>query len=421
MIEAENWNIITTVLIIVGFGFSMLLWGIFLYFLFISAFGWIKRKEIAPSNFLASKRFAILIAAHNEEKVIASAIKSVKKVKYPTNLFDIFVIADNCNDDTAKIAKAEGVFVYERFDSELKGKGYALDWMFNNLFEMENKYDGMCVLDADNLVSVNFLMEMNKHLCLGHEAIQGYIDSKNPSDTWISGNNSIAFWISNRLIQLPRYYMGLSCILGGTGFVVSAKLIKELGWGATCLAEDLEFSLKMILKGKKVYWAHDAIVYDEKPLKIKQSWIQRKRWMQGHFNCAGRFLKPLFIRAITKKDVIAMDMCIYLTQPIIVAVNGIGMIGSFAYLLLTTMAKGYSLTTLMYAAITLGFLYVSGIFVFMEGKLTSKAFKHLILMPLYNLTWVPIIIQGFIGRNKNVWTHTLHTRDIEIDDLKTNK
>ena len=211
------------------------------------------------------------------------------------------VIADNCQDNTARIASGLGALVYKRFNKRKRGKGYSLDWMFKKIFKMEKKYDAVCILDADNLISANFLLEMNKHMCMGHKVVQGYLDSKNPANSWISGNNSISFWISNRLIQLPRYYLGLSCLLGGTGFIVATDVLKEIGWGATCLVEDLEFSIKLVLMGKKVYWSHDAVVYDEKPLTIKQSWRQRKRWMQGHFDCIKRFLKPLIVKAIIKE------------------------------------------------------------------------------------------------------------------------
>ena len=192
-----------------------------------------------------------MVAAHNEEAVIANIVKNLKKINYPKHMYDIFVIADNCEDKTAEIARNLGVKVCERFDNDKKGKGYSLEWMFKRIFEMEVKYDAISVLDADNLVSSNYLMEMNKHLCLGHKVVQGYLDSKNPNDTWISGNNSIAFWVSNRLIQLPRYYLGLSCYLGGTGFIIATSVLKEIGWGANSLVEDLGIFFKTDFTRKK--------------------------------------------------------------------------------------------------------------------------------------------------------------------------
>ncbi|HAA42990.1 MAG TPA: glycosyl transferase family 2, partial [Ruminiclostridium sp.] len=175
------------------------------YFFGISIFGWLYRKTYKNKDFFPNKKFALIVAAHNEEKVITHIIDSLFKQNYPKNLFDVFVIADNCTDKTAEIAEKHGAIVYRRFNSTLRGKGHALEWMFERIFEMDKKYDAICVFDADNLVSSNFLLEMNKQLCRGHKVIQGYIDSKNPYDSWITCSYSIAFWLSNRIFQLPRY------------------------------------------------------------------------------------------------------------------------------------------------------------------------------------------------------------------------
>ncbi|MCX7774285.1 MAG: glycosyltransferase family 2 protein, partial [Clostridia bacterium] len=167
--------------------FSYALLGIFLYYITISAFAWVRRKEAPAIDFAPVKKFAVLVAAHNEEQVIRGILHSLKKLNYPKELYEIFVIADNCTDNTARISRELGAKVYERFDNVKRGKGYSLEWMFKKLFDMEEEYDAVCILDADNLVSTNFLLEMNKQLCQGHEVVQGYLDSKNPLDTWISG------------------------------------------------------------------------------------------------------------------------------------------------------------------------------------------------------------------------------------------
>jgi len=130
---------------------------------------------------------------------------------------------------------------------------------------MEEKYDAISVFDADNLVSANYLLEMNKQLCKGHKVVQGYVDSKNPFDSWITLSYSIAFWLSNRIFSFPVLF-GLELRSLRHGFCISVDVLKEIGWGATCLTEDLEFTMKLALNNYKVAWAHNAVVYDEKPL-----------------------------------------------------------------------------------------------------------------------------------------------------------
>ena len=164
-----------------------------IYFFSISIVGWIKRKEKPASSFKPTKKFAMVVAAHNEEIVISELVDSLKNIKYPNELYDIFVVADNCTDKTADIAQDHGAIVLRRFNKIEKGKGFALEWAFDKIFKMEKKYDAFCIFDADNLVDPRFLMEMNKRMLEGYRVIQGYIDSKNPFDSWITASYSIAF------------------------------------------------------------------------------------------------------------------------------------------------------------------------------------------------------------------------------------
>ena len=190
----------------------------------------------------------MIVCAHNEEQVIGQLVENLHLLNYSDHLYDIFVVADNCKDNTAQIARQAGAIVYERFNDNEKGKGFAMDWMFQRLFEMERQYDAVCVFDADNLVHPDFLREMNSRLCKGERLIQGYLDSKNPNDTWISGVFSISFWVVNHVWHLAKYNIGLSSCLGGTGMCISTDILRRHGWGATCLTEDMEFTMKALLK-----------------------------------------------------------------------------------------------------------------------------------------------------------------------------
>ncbi|NMA33785.1 MAG: glycosyltransferase family 2 protein [Clostridiaceae bacterium] len=390
------------------------------YFFGISMYGWRKKKE-KPEYATPRKRFAAVIAAHNEELVIAHIIDSLLEQNYPRELFDIFVIADNCTDDTAAIAASRGALVFERSDDENRGKGYALEWMFRKIYEMDDKYDAVCVFDADNLVSSNFLYEMNKQLCKGHKVIQGYIDSKNPFDSWITCSYSIAFWLSNRIFQLPRYYLGLSCGLCGTGFCVDLAVLRSIGWGATCLTEDLEFTMKLALNGMKVSWAHDAVVYDEKPITLKQSWRQRLRWMQGHADCAAKYLGPLFRKAFRECDLAAFDCAIYLFQPIRFIFMGLMTVMLWVQSFYPE-APFYTLqyvfpTAVWYVFVILQFLY-GPLVILSENKFDLRILLGFLVYPFYCLTWVPITIQGFLTRKNKSWNHTKHTRVITIKELE---
>jgi cellulose synthase/poly-beta-1,6-N-acetylglucosamine synthase-like glycosyltransferase len=390
------------------------------YYFGVSICGWKKRKE-KPEDIAPCKRFALVIAAHNEELVIGHVVDSLLNQNYPRRLYDIFVVADNCTDRTALIARKHGAIVFKRYDAGKRGKGHALDWIFGKIFEMENKYDAVSVFDADNLVSSNYLYEMNKQLCKGHKVVQGYIDSKNPFDSWITCSYSIAFWLSNRTFQLPRYYLGLSCGLCGTGFCIDISLLKRIGWGATCLTEDLEFTMKLALNGMKVAWAHDAVVYDEKPLTLKQSWKQRKRWMQGHADCAARYMGPLFRKALREGDLASFDCALYLFQPI--RFIFIGLISVMLWIQsFYPQAPFYTLqyvfpSAVWYVFVTLQFIY-GPLVVLFENKFDFRVLLGFLVYPFYCLTWVPITIQGFLSKDNKTWAHTEHTRNITIGELE---
>ncbi|MBC8061728.1 MAG: glycosyltransferase family 2 protein [Clostridiaceae bacterium] len=419
-------NIVETVLYYIAKIFTNTVFVISIYYLGISFFGIvrIKNKKIYKNE----KRFALVVAAHNEERVIKDIVKSLNQVDYPKELYDIFVIADNCTDKTAMKAREYGAKVFERNDKEKRGKGYALEWMFNKIFEMEKKYDSVAIFDADNLVSKNFLTEMNKKLMEGYKVVQGYVDSKNPKDSWITGSYSISFWTTNRMFQLSRNNLRLSSQLCGTGFCVDTALLKEVGWGATCLTEDLEFTCKLVMNNQKVGWAHDAILYDEKPLTIAQSWWQRKRWMQGFSDVCSRYFFKLIRKAIKDRDFIALDCALYTVQPITIILIGCSMIisaisyGAQALDIISSVNTAYIFSPSKLAILTiligfLEFIYTPFILI-LEKKLDLQIFWYYIIYPIYSLSWLPISIQGIIDKDNKEWSHTEHTRSISIEELE---
>lgn len=404
----------------------ILVYIISFYYLSISVLGLLaknkKDKDIFDKN-----KFAIVIAAHNEEKVIANSLKSLNELNYDRDYFDIFVVADNCTDKTAEYSLKENALVYERFDDKNKGKGYALEWMFNKIFEMDKAYSAVVVLDADNIVSPNFLTEMNIKLNNGHKVIQGYIDSKNPNDNWLTLSYSIAFWSNNRLFQLCRDNLGLSCQLSGTGFCLDVEILKKIGWGATCLTEDLEFTCKLAMNDMRVVSAYKAIVYDEKPLTLRQSWNQRKRWMQGFADVSSRYFWKLIEKFIVQKDFKSLDCALYSIQPIVITILGIVSVfnlGRFVISILELiLGQAFSFEFRAVEFIYMGYFmfqfFITPIMMYLDSKLNFKVFLYYIFVyPLYIITWIPISIQGILNKNKKEWFHTDHSRNVSIKDLE---
>ncbi|WP_032121834.1 glycosyltransferase family 2 protein [Clostridium amazonitimonense] len=407
--------------------FSQVVFLISMYYLLLSFFGIVRFKK--KKQFKAEKSFALIVAAHNEEAVIQNIVHSLNMLDYPKELYDILVIADNCTDSTARKARDAGANVFERNMKDKRGKGYALEWMFDKIFKMEKKYDSVVIFDADNLVAKDFLTEMNNKLCEGYKVVQGYVDVKNPNDNWVTGCNSIAFWTSNRMFQLSRNNLGLSNQLGGTGFCIDTEILQDLGWGVTCLTEDLEFTCKLVSNGYKVGWAHDAIIYDEKPLTLMQSWAQRKRWMQGFADVSSRYFFKLMKKAIKEFNFVAFDCALYTIQPVILVSSGIAMLINLSHSFMSapelitnamTMLKTANFNMIKLGStllLMLQFIYTPFLLV-LEKKFSLRMFLYYLIYPLYSATWLPIAIQGILNKNKKEWIHTQHTRSIKIHELE---
>jgi cellulose synthase/poly-beta-1,6-N-acetylglucosamine synthase-like glycosyltransferase len=387
-----------------------------MYYFLIGFCGLWRKKE--KKILTPQKTFAVIVAAHNEEPVIGQLIDNLQTLEYPKDLYDVYVIADNCEDNTAAVAKSAGAIVCERTNAEKKGKGFAMEWMFEKLFTFEKQYDAVAIFDADNLVHPKFLLEMNNRLCKGDKLVQGYLDAKNPYDTWVAGTFAISFWVIDHIWHLAKTNIGLSSVLGGTGMCITTEVLKRHGWGATCLTEDMEFTMKSLTEGIKTTWAHDAIVYDEKPLTFKQSWNQRKRWAQGQFDVAHRFIPKMLKAGIQKRDIRILDGCLHLLQPHFLILSTFFIIVSYIQLAFPpfyTNIYNFMPSELM-TVIMLG-QYILPIIILLKIKVKWKAWLYLILYPVFIYSWIPIVFLGFIHRNEHEWSHTKHTRSLSYDEL----
>ena len=389
-----------------------------IYELAISLCSLIKFKE-KPLIKNKKHKFMAIIPAHNEELVIEDLIESLKNQDYDKNLYDIYVIADNCTDYTAEIARKAGAIVYERFDKTKRTKGCVLDWFLKQKIEENADYDAFLVFDADNIVDKNFIKVMNKKLCQGEEVVQGYKDIKNPTESWISAGYAFFYWTMHRFYHLARYNVGLSPLLNGTGFMVKFDIVKEEGWNTSTLTEDIEFSLKQIIQGKKLGWATDAIVYDEQPEKFVASWKQRCRWTVGHIQCMKTYTKDLALAVKKNKTIMNFDGLLYIigSTPMFIATMFL-LISNFVIYMLDTMSTAELVINIIRYAVPT-FLFPIGtalITMYLEKKPIKPMLKWIIYYPLFMLTWVFINIQCLFKQNIG-WEKIEHVRSVKIKEI----
>jgi len=229
-------------------------------------------------------RYAVLIAARNEEAVIADLLHSIRQQSYDSSLVTVFVLADNCTDHTAQLARRCGAVVYERFDDRHIGKGYALDTLLCRIREdFPEGYDGYFVFDADNLLDRDYIREMNRSFNEGYSVLTSYRNSKNFGSNWISSGYALWFLRESRYLNGARMALGASCAVSGTGFLFSRSVLEEMGgWPFHLLTEDIEFSVYQITHGRRIGYCPTAVLYDEQPVSFRQSCRQRLRWAKGY-------------------------------------------------------------------------------------------------------------------------------------------
>ena len=309
-------HILRTVLEILAYTFNFWMICMMVYQIVLSLFGFGKgTKDYADRE--PESRFLVLVPAHNEEKVIADIIKNLQQMAYPKHLYDFFVIADNCSDDTAQVARDMGanVIVTRRKGSgEPTGKPIALKKALRMLGDYQERYDLLMIFDADNLIDPNLFAEVNSQFLEKDrpEVIQCYLGAKNKTGL-IAWFYYTCFTTSNRFAQLSRMRRGLNCGIGGTGYAMSTQYLHERGgWTAVSLTEDFEIQIEATLQGKRILWNHNARIYDEKPTTVAASLRQRIRWAQGQwyvcFRNAGKIIPALKSKTISLREVASMLM-----------------------------------------------------------------------------------------------------------------
>lgn len=408
----------------------------------LKGFGKAERDyEIIPDE----ARICILVACHNEEKVIASTVENLNKIEYDKKLFDIIVVNDNSTDNTESELKKVCVNYIntneELFPREGVGKPGGLQYALRALgFEnIKNNYDLVMVLDADNHVSPNILRELNSQwIGKGKPAIiQSYLDSKN-FDKVLSFGYANAYIVSNRFFQLAKYRWGLPSALGGTGFVVSTEyLINSGGFNYKSLTEDLEMEIEVVNSGGEVCWNHFARVYDEKPDDIKVSLKQRTRWMQGHWYVAFNNFIPLLKNFIKEKKWRYMDQLIYLfggakTVQLMLMCTGFllsslvmfvfkDFVGAQAvlYKLSETM---FSVSIMYFVLFTYQMLIIPYYAYREDSRIKFNFFKMLISSFYYAITFMYCQIKGLLKwKHQHTWVKTEHKVDNMYVVNETNK
>ena len=228
-------------------------------------------------------KYGIVIAARNEKLVIGNLLDSINKQDYPKELITTFVVADNCTDDTATIARSKGAICYERNDPDHRTKGYALEYLFDRIEEDYGRdtFEGYFVFDADNLLKSNYISKMNDAFDTGVKIITSYRNTKNFDENWIASTYALHWIRSIRTNHRARSVLHLATNIQGTGFLFANEIVRN-GWHYTSLTADRALTADAVAQGYEITYQDEAEFFDEQPVSLKVALRQRLRWSKGH-------------------------------------------------------------------------------------------------------------------------------------------
>jgi 1,2-diacylglycerol 3-beta-glucosyltransferase len=354
----------------------------------------------------SERRFAVLIPAHNEEFTIAPTIKSLLELKYPPQNFDVVVVADNCTDRTADLARESGIIVYERTSTELRGKGHALRWCFDRLLSQSQGYDAFVVVDADSVVSKNFLAVMNHYLDRGDNVIQASDLVKPQPGAWSSEMTRLGFTLYNYTRPLGRRVIGCSAGLRGNGMCFAADVLRSHPWEAYTRTEDLEFGLSLFLAGIPVAFAPQASVLATMPQNPQLAESQRARWEHGRFPVIKKYGPLLLRHGLLHASYKSFDVLIDLVTPPLI--NLMGIVLGILFLATTFYFAGVaSMLTFVYLWTCVLFLGILHTFIGLFAARADKfLYKSLVHLPRYALWKVMLYMKLVRHGETNEWIRT---------------
>jgi len=360
-------------------------------------------EAISPSS---QANFVILIPAHNEEAILGNLLGSLSKLAYPKDLYTVFVVADNCTDNTAELVRATGwVRVYERFDENKRGKGHALSWLLHELEMNRLIYDAYIIIDADSMVVPTFLQAMNRELAEGAQALQACNTVLNISESPSTALRLVALTLVNHVRTLGRNGLGASSTLTGNGMCLSRSLLMRYPWRAFAIAEDYQYYLTLVQHGERVRYVPEAVVRSHMPISFARMRTQDVRWESSELGQpTWRIALNLFGAGLRLRNFVCLEAIAELLTP------PLSFLVCWCLLILLASLLMWSPPELLFSLLLFGGLacYIgTGLYLLRPPRIVYKAFLYAPGFMAWKL-WIYFILR----RNKkhtSEWIRTSRT------------
>lgn len=378
-----------------------------LWLLFLTLGAWLfKPKKIADTPFL---KMGVLIPAHNEELQMEETIGAVRRCRYPEELLEIFVIADNCSDNTAEVARHCGATVMERHNLEMRGKGQALDWFLTSHKALYDSCKLLTIIDADVAPEEDYFKELN--CSLSHPdvmVVQAYNGVANPYDSWRTALMSAAFNVFNHLRMAGSIELFGTATLRGNGMGFRREILEKYGWPAHSVVEDMEFSLMLLRDRIDVHYNPAAIIRSEMAVSHSQASSQRERWEGGRFTLA-RELSPHLARKWLQGEMRYLNALMDLAIPPL-SLLFVSVVATF---LISWVILPTTLSAPMLCLVILVFYVASGQLL-MQAPL--RLWCYLASAPLYIVWKLMIYLKMALWGRGDRWTRTIRKSELDKQD-----
>jgi len=337
-------------------------------------------------------RLALLVPAHNESVSIRDTLHNLMPAACADGAAEVVVIADNCTDNTAALARAAGIQVIERSDTQLRGKGHALEYAFARI--IEQGYSWVIVIDADTALEPGFLLAMRAAMQPDCNAVQACYLSR-AGARLRSRVARLAQWGFNLVRPLGRARLGLSSGIFGNGFALRCSLLQRIPYTAHSVVEDLEYHLLLISAGEKVRFVPSAVVIGEIADTTEGARIQRTRWEGGRLRMLREQSLPLLAQALQGKKAAIEVLSDLLLLPL----------GMHVLLLVLAFACGTGGRLAWVPGMLAVFLYLAAIL--LRGPTSRADVTALLLSPLY-LIWKLSLLPATLlhSRRSALWVRS---------------
>ncbi|MGC4029169.1 MAG: glycosyltransferase family 2 protein [Steroidobacteraceae bacterium] len=385
--------------------FTWILWPVAAYIVLVSAYmlcvvigSWV---YVPPGQRNARRsRIAIIVPAHNEGARITRTLSDLSGCDYPRDQFEIIVIADNCTDDTAAVARRCHARVYERHDQTARGKGQALDWLLRSHAGHLSSFDVIAFVDADMYVDRGFLAALNDAFADPRvEVAQGRNTVANPTDSWLAAFGFMSFAYVNHVRAAGRCFLGGSCGLKGSGMAFRSPLILETGWPVSSIAEDLDFGKELVQKGVRIHYIPGAVVTSDIASSVRQVQVQQARWEGGKKQAFSTFF-PRALRSLLRSPSRLMldEVLDMLVPPLSMYIFGMLVVGAISLWL------GSAVVFVVAASVVVfGLAVFTGL---VQLRMPARAFIYLALSPVFMLGKLVLFARLALSGPQKDWKRT---------------